>query len=235
MITATTVGLGLMSAPASASEAVTDRAAELPSTSVSAEASTPVVSSQDDDGIEYTEVEPTTDTILIDGEPTDIAVMPDFDAESPAVVLDAEGQPISVNDISIVSTEGEVTELSAVSNTDRSTLASCWRTWVAPGTGTWYTSVNGCSFIGLDAATTVGYSWTVDSNSIGAACLKGRGYKARHLPGGGNVWDEYYDSIGCGSSLDTGGGTIKWGNVASNKGVKMMSTSAPSGAAGMFS
>ncbi|WP_157560661.1 hypothetical protein [Microbacterium gubbeenense] len=201
---------------------------------MSAEAWSATTPPQDDE-IVYTSVEPTSDRILIDGAPSDIAVMPDFDAEAPVVVLDVNGQPASVDDASIVDIDGEVTELSVVSSTDRAALASCWRSWVAPGTGTWYNSVNGCAFIGLDAATTVGYSWTVDSNSIGAACLQGRGYKARHLPGGGNVWDEYYDSIGCGGSGSSGGGAIKWGNVASNKGVKMMSTSAPSGAAGMFS
>ena len=189
----------------------------------------------DDSDVVYTPVTPTTDKIFIDGEPTDIAVMPDFEPTAPVIVFDDTGQPMPLEDLSIVSVDGSVTALSVVSATDRSTLASCWYGWVAPGTATWYTSVPGCSVIGISPEAVVGYSWTVDFKSLGSACLKGRGYVARHLPGGGNTYDEYYPSLGCGSSGASGGGVVKWGEVASNKAVQMMATSSPVGAAGMFS
>lgn len=179
-------------------------------------------------------IEPTSDKVVIDGEVTDIAVMPGFDPAAPAVVLDEIGQPVTVGEISVVSEGGETHQLAAVPSTNRAALASCWKGWVAPGTGTWYTSVPGCSVIGISADTTVGYDWTVDFNSLGTGCLQGKGYKARHLPGGGNVWDEYYGSLGCGGGGSSGGGVIKWGNVASTKQVQMMSASTPVGAAGMF-
>lgn len=188
---------------------------------------------QDSSDIVYTPVKPTTDRVMINGELTDIAVMPGFDMKAPAVVLDDKSRPISA-DVSIVSADGQVSELSVVSSDDRSALASCWRGWVAPGTGLWYTSVPGCSLIGTANNTKAYYNWTVDFNSQGAGCLQGRGYKARHLPGGGYTFDEYWTGLGCGTGGDFGGGEVNWGVVASTKVVQMMSYSVPTGASGMF-
>lgn|GEM_PF-2026611 len=187
---------------------------------------------QDETDVVYTPVEPTSDEVLIDGQPTDIAVMPGFDASAPAVVVDGTGQPTSVGDVSIVSAGGEISALSLVAPTDIEALAGCgWTNWVAPGTGTYHTSVPGCSVIGVSPDAQVSYSWTVDSLSNGSACLQGRGYKARHLPGGGTTYDEYFGALGCGTS---GGGALSLGEVASTKVVKALATSTPVGAAGMF-
>lgn len=179
-------------------------------------------------------VKPLDATLVIDGSPTDIAVMPDFDPHAPAVVLDSSGSPVSVSDVALVQADGESIEVPTIDTTSRSALAGCsWYSWVAPGTGTWYSSVNGCSFIGLTAATEVGYSWTVDSNSVGSACLKGRGYQYLTWPGGGG-YSEFYGPIGCGSGGSAGGDSLPWGNVASTKRLQMISYSTPAGAAGMF-
>lgn len=180
---------------------------------------------------ESTIVEPLDATLVIDGKPTNIAVMPDFDPQAPAVVIDADGQPVPVSDISIVDANGKSTDVATVNTTDRAALESCWRSWVAPGTGTWYYSGYGCSLIGMNATARVGYGWTVDSNSIGAACLQGRGYQHLTYPGG-STWSEIYGGIGCGGGGDSGGGTLLWGEVASTKRIKMISYSTPSGAAG---
>lgn len=179
-------------------------------------------------------VEPLDATLVIDGTPTDIAVMPDFDPRAPALVLDSGGSPVAVHDIELVRGNGTRATVRLVDTTSRSALAGCsWYSWVAPGTGTWYGSVNGCSFIGLTAATPVGYSWTVDANSVGSACLKGRGYQYLTWPGGGG-YSEFYGPIGCGSGGSAGGDSLPWGNVASTKRLQMISYSAPAGAAGMF-
>lgn len=190
--------------------------------------------SVDDADVVYTPVKPTSERIAIDGELTDIAVMPGFDASAPAVVLDAGGKPVAVRNIEVVGSEGETQALSVVSPTDRTALLSCWKSWVAPGTGTWYTSVPGCSVIGISPDTTVGYTFTVDLNSLGSACLKGQGYSARHLPGGGTAYDSYYGGLGCVAAGGTGGGVVTWGEVASTKRVQAQSFSIPVGAAGMF-
>lgn len=213
-IAVATVMAATLSAPAHAAEGTTDHP-------------------QDESDIVYTPVEPTTDKVLINGEPTDIAVMPDFDASAPAVVIDDSGQPTSVDDVSIVSAEGKVSALSVVAPTDVEALAGCGPTgWVAPGTGTWYTSESGCGVIGTSSDATVGYGWAVNFNSLGSACLQGRGYKARHLPGGGTAYDEYYGSLGCGNS---GGAVLSLGEVASTKAVKALSMSTPVGVMGSFS
>lgn len=197
------------------------------------EGSAPPEPGQAESDIEYTPVKPTADKVFINGEPTDIAVMPGFDPTAPAVVIDDNG-PVAVDDLSVVSADGLVSELSMVSITDRAALASCWTGWVAPGTGTWYTSNPGCSVIGISPSATAGYDWTVDFNSLGSACLQGRGYQARHLPGGGTAWDEYFAGLGCGGGGSFGGGTVSWGEVASTKVVKALSYSVPTGAAGMY-
>ncbi|GAA2926183.1 hypothetical protein GCM10010458_05120 [Microbacterium luteolum] len=186
------------------------------------------------EGAEYTPVEPIDATLVIDGKPADIAVMADFDPEAPALVFDETGNPVAVSDIELIYADGQTAKVEAVDTTNRAALAGCsWYSWVAPGTGTWYTSVNGCSFIGLNAATQVGYSWTVDSNSSGSACLNGRGYQYLTWPGGGG-YSELWGGIGCGSGGDSGGDALPWGNVASTKRIKMISYSTPSGSAGMF-
>ncbi|MDA3147167.1 hypothetical protein JSO19_07220 [Leucobacter sp. UCMA 4100] len=197
------------------------------------EGSAPPEPGQTNSDIEYTPVKPTEDRVFINGEPTDIAVMPDFDPKAPAVVIDDNG-PVAVEDLSVVSSDGLVSELSTVLVTDKAALASCWTGWVAPGTGTWYTSSPGCSVIGISPSATAGYDWTVDFSSNGSACLQGRGYKARHLPGGGTARDEYFGGLGCGGGGSSGGGVVTCGEVASTKVVKAMATSAPVGAAGMF-
>jgi hypothetical protein len=197
------------------------------------EGSAPPEPGQAESDIEYTPVKPTADKVYINGEPTNIAVMPDFDPTAPAVVIDDNG-PVAVDDLSVVSADGLVSELSMVSTTDKAALASCWTGWVAPGTGTWYTSNPGCSVIGVSPSATAGYDWTVDFNSLGSACLQGRGYQARHLPGGGTAWDEYFAGLGCGGGGSSGGGVVSWGEVASTKVVKALSYSVPTGAAGMF-
>lgn len=171
---------------------------------------------------------------MIDGAPTDIAVMPDFDPTAPAVVFASKGNPMDVETIELVQADGESTSVPTADTSSKAARAGCnWYTWVAPGTGTWYTSVNGCSFIGFTATAQVGYQWTVDLNSNGAACIKGRGYQYLSWPGGGG-YSEFYGGLGCGSGGSHGGGALPWGNVASTKKIKMQSYSQPSGAAGMF-
>lgn len=183
---------------------------------------------------DHTLVEPIDATLVIDGKPADIAVMADFDPTAPALVFDETGNPVPVSDIELVYADGKSAKVATVDITNKAALAGCsWYSWVAPGTGTWYTSVNGCSFIGLTAATPVGYGWTVDSNSVGSACLKGRGYQYLSWPGGGG-YSEFWGAIGCGSGGDSGSDTMPWGNVASTKRIMMISYSTPSGAAGMF-
>ncbi|MDF2506513.1 MAG: putative secreted protein [Microbacterium sp.] len=178
-------------------------------------------------------VVPLDATILIDGKPTDIAVMPDFDPEAPAMVFGDSGEPVPVESIEVVYADGQRAEVSAVSPTNRAAVASCTRGWAAPGTGTWYYSVLGCSHIGFTATATVGYKWTVDGNSNGSACFQGRGYHLYSYPGG-STYKEIYSGLGCGGSGSDGGGSILWGNVASSKRIKMMSTASPVGAAGTF-
>jgi len=138
-----------------------------------------------------------------------------------------------VKSVTLVKEDGRRTDLALVDVTNKAALASCWRTWIAPGNAAWHTSVDGCALIGATATATAGYSWTVDWNSLGAACLKGRGYYYQSYPGGGS-WYQIYRAIGCGSSGTSGGGSVLWGNVASVKKVQMLATSSPIGAAGMF-
>ncbi|MCM3780646.1 hypothetical protein [Microbacterium hydrocarbonoxydans] len=187
-----------------------------------------------EDVVEQTLVEPIDATLVIDGKPTDIAVMADFDPAAPALVFDESGEPVAVSDVELVYANGTNARVATVDPTNRAALAGCdWKSWVAPGTGTWYTSGLGCSFIGLNAATQVGYGWSVDSSSSGSACLNGRGYQYLSWPGGGG-YSELYGGIGCGSGGDSGGDVLPWGNVASTKRIKMISYSTPAGAAGMW-
>jgi hypothetical protein len=119
--------------------------------------------------------------------------------------------------------------------TPQSTLASCWRNWVAPGTGNWYQSVAGCSIVGTTSSYQEGYTVTIDSNTLGGACAEALGY---HL-----VWNSqvnnyvkvgFWQSIGCGAPGATLGGNVPWGATAAVKKIMIKSTSAPVGSAGMF-
>ncbi|WP_404474132.1 hypothetical protein [Microbacterium aerolatum] len=178
-------------------------------------------------------VEPLDATLLIDGKPTNIAVMPEFDPQAPALVFDGNGDAMPVSSIEVVYGDGTRADVSRVNTMDKAAVASCTRGWVAPGTGAWNYSVYGCSHIGFDGTARVGYGWTVDGNSLGSACLQGRGYQWYSYPGGGH-YNALYVSIGCGGSGSSGGTSVPWGEVASTKRIKMLATSSPIGAAGTF-
>lgn len=193
----------------------------------------------DDAGPGDVVVTPTDDSLLIDGKPADIVVMPDFRTSGPVTVIDDRGV-VSVDSVTLEGAAGEQRALEPAGRlaseplAPSAALASCWRNWVAPGSASWYTSVDGCSLIGVTSTAMAGYSWTVDWASLGSACLKGRGYYYLSWPGGGS-WYQTYRSVGCGASGSSGGGSVLWGNVASVKKVQMYATSSPIGAAGMFS
>lgn len=86
-------------------------------------------------------VDPIDATLVIDGEVADIAVMPDFDPQAPAVVLDEGGNAIPVSDIELVYADGRTTNVAKVDTANKAALASCWKSWVAPGNGAWTYSV----------------------------------------------------------------------------------------------
>ena len=145
-------------------------------------------------------VSPVDDHVVIDGVEYEARVMPGFDPHSD------------------VQFAGSGDELS------RAQLAASCRTgWVVPGTGTKYTSVQGCSVIGWNASAKWTYDWEANFNSSGRICAEGKGF----LASGAVTWR----GLGCNGS---GSGTVPWGNTAANLQMRGYVTSVPIGWAGSF-
>lgn len=148
------------------------------------------------------------------GVPADVQVEPDFNPEDGYLLVDGSGEEtyVSPGDVSLdgTSVEGEA-----------GTAAVCGsKIAVVPGTGTWYTTTDGCATIGITADATRGYEWGRYSYS-GSACSQARGYRMYY-----GVYQPFWGGMGCGTS---GGGYIAWGKVASVGKMKFVSTSVPVG------
>lgn len=91
-----------------------------------------------------------------------------------------------------------------------------WRQAGALPGGGWSGPSTGCYLIGTTKNATVTYFWR--SASDADSCVQGKGFNANVSP----VWQ----SAGC---LGSGNTTILWGNVASNKQVKVKSLAVVTG------
>ncbi|MGJ4845163.1 hypothetical protein [Leifsonia sp. Le1] len=107
----------------------------------------------------------------------------------------------------------------AVANPRGARASGCnWYRMTIPVGGAWYTSVDGCSLIGINDSAAHIYGWEVDPNSHGNPCMQGRGYNKV-----GSTWTAQYVAIGCGSY---GAKSVRIGNVITTAKVKGQSIGA---------
>lgn len=149
-------------------------------------------------------VQPVNDSITVDGVEYRADVMPGFDPSSGVQIA------------------GSPTQTRATARSG----SFCRTGWVVPGTGTKYTSVQGCSVIGWDAKAKWTYDWAANFNSSGRICAEGKGFVKS-----GTRYVQTWRGLGCNSS---GSGTVPWGNVAGNLQMQGYVTSVPIGWAGDF-
>lgn len=123
-------------------------------------------------------------------------VDPGIDPSAPVFVVDENGTeyPATVND-----------DQTVTFTPDDQSAACAWYNMVVPWGGRWYTSVDGCSLIGVNDNATHLYEWVVDPNSNGTVCMQGRGYYKI-----GVSWEPNWTDIGCGT---VGGSYVTIGKV----------------------
>ncbi|MBP3977007.1 hypothetical protein [Microbacterium sp. BLY] len=147
---------------------------------------------------------PVSNTVEVDGVEYQAEVMPGFDTSRGVQIAGAPD-------------EARVTGRSG---------SLCRTGWVVPGTGSKYTSVQGCSVIGWDSTAKWTYDWQANFNSSGRICAEGKGFVKS-----GTKYVQTWRGLGCNSS---GSGTVPWGNVAGNLQMRGYVTSVPIGWAGDF-
>lgn len=168
-------------------------------------------------------VTPIANQLIIDGVTYDVAVLPDFDPTGDVVIA---GSPQARSVQEQISATDAVTVAP-----EASALASCTSySFSIPGTGSTYTSVPGCSFIGLNSSVKATYNWDRNFNSSGTPCMSGRGYYQQTQ--GSTNYVMYWRGFGC--YRTSGSDTVSWGNVASTKQMRGYVTSVPVGWAGHF-
>lgn len=110
------------------------------------------------------DVKPVADHLVIDGERVEVAVMPSFPSTGYVEILN--GHTVEYGEI--VDGGTIVTDRTAAKPVSPKAVASCnWTSWVAPATGNYVPTVQGCSFIGLNSSVQAGYEVVIGSASLG--------------------------------------------------------------------